>query len=87
MNFKVDENLPHECALEFRRADHATHTVSDEDLSGTGDATLMESCRTEARILVSLDLDFADIRARPPGSHPGIIVLRHPRKTSIVSLR
>ena len=30
----------------------------------------------ELRMLLSLDLGFADIRMYPPGSHPGIIVFR-----------
>jgi predicted nuclease of predicted toxin-antitoxin system len=27
-------------------------------------------------VLVTLDLDFSDVRAYPPGTHPGIVVLR-----------
>src|SRR6266446_2417075 len=34
------------------------------------------SCVLEERILVTLDLDFANVRAYPPGSHAGIVVLR-----------
>ena len=30
----------------------------------------------KGRILVTLDRGFADLRAYPPGSHPGIVVLR-----------
>ena len=33
------------------------------------------------RMLVTLDLDFADIRAYPPGSHRGIWVLRPSEQT------
>jgi predicted nuclease of predicted toxin-antitoxin system len=33
-------------------------------------------CQREGRILVTLDMDFADIRAHPPAEFPGLIVLR-----------
>jgi predicted nuclease of predicted toxin-antitoxin system len=36
----------------------------------------METCDREKRILVTLDIDFSDIRAYPPKDHEGIIVLR-----------
>lgn len=32
-------------------------------------------------MLVTLDLDFADIRQHPPSSHEGIWVLRPPRQS------
>lgn len=42
---------------------------------------MLESCVAEDRILITLDLDFSDIRAYPPGSYPGIWVLRPSRQT------
>ena len=35
----------------------------------------------ENRILITLDLDFSDIRAYPPGTYPGIWVLRPQKQT------
>jgi predicted nuclease of predicted toxin-antitoxin system len=43
---------------------------------GTPDSRLAEVCRGEDRILVTLDLDFANIRSYPPATYPGLIVLR-----------
>ncbi|QNN20943.1 DUF5615 family PIN-like protein [Planctomycetales bacterium ZRK34] len=40
----------------------------------------MQVCQQEGRVLVTLDLDFADIRAYPPESCPGLIVLRLARQ-------
>ena len=39
-------------------------------------------------MLVTLDLDFSNIRAYPPDQHPGIVVLRseHHDKTSVLAL-
>jgi predicted nuclease of predicted toxin-antitoxin system len=76
MRFKIDENLHDEIAAIFIREGHDVHTVRDEGLRGTDDTTLAEHCVRESRVLVTLDLDFADIRIFPPTSHCGIIVLR-----------
>jgi hypothetical protein len=37
---------------------------------------VIEACQTEGRALVTLDVDFADIRAYPPVQYAGLIVLR-----------
>ena len=34
------------------------------------------ACQADARVLFTLDLDFADIRAYPPSEYVGIVVLR-----------
>ena len=76
MRFKTDENLPIEAAVALRAAGHDALTVIDEGLAGYSDHDVCEVCRKEGRILITLDWDFADIRAYPPGDLPGIIVLR-----------
>jgi predicted nuclease of predicted toxin-antitoxin system len=88
LNFKIDENLPIECSEELRQAGFSSETAQEENLSGTEDSLLIEFCKRESRILVTLDLDFADVRAYPPGTHPGIVVLRSASqdKQSLVSL-
>ena len=54
--------------------------LADENLSGSDDETVAARSRSEKRILVTLDLDFANIRAHRPGHHSGIIVLRLKRQ-------
>ena len=76
MKFKVDENLPKEVAELLTQAAHDAVTVNDEGLQGTLDTKLAQICRTEERVLVTLDMGFADIRSYPPQSLPGLIVLR-----------
>jgi predicted nuclease of predicted toxin-antitoxin system len=51
-------------------------TVFDEGLQGAADSTIASHCRTENRILLTLDLGFGDLRKYTPGTHPGIIVFR-----------
>ena len=74
--FKVDENLPDEVARILRDAGYDAVTIGTQKLSGTPDARLADVVLGEGRALVTLDLDFADIRAYPPERYPGIIVLR-----------
>jgi len=76
LKFKIDENLPAECALIFREAGFEAATVAEQKLSGAEDSVLFERCRVEGRVLVTLDLDFANVQAYPPGSHSGIVVVR-----------
>ena len=76
MQFKIDENLHDDIAQLLAKAGHDAKTVHDEGLRGSDDAVLVRHCVAEARVIVTLDLDFADIRAFPPASGAGMIVLR-----------
>lgn len=76
MKFKIDENMPLEVAGLLKDSGHDATTVSEQDLTGTSDANLVAVCLQEARVLVTLDNDFADIRTYPPDKCPGIMVLR-----------
>ena len=81
MNFKIDENMPTSAAELLRQQGHDAHTVFDETLNGGMDQTIAETCRKELRTLITLDMDFSDIRVYPPGNYAGIILLR-PRRQS-----
>jgi len=76
LRFKLDENIPVEAALLLGEAGYDCHTVYDERLAGAPDPEVAAACRAEGRVLATLDLDFSDVRAYPPGSHAGIVVLR-----------
>ena len=76
LRFKIDENVPAEAALVLRAAGHDSLTVADQRLGGSSDEVISTVCMSEARAMITLDLDFADIRRHPPESLPGIIVLR-----------
>lgn len=76
MKFKIDENLPIEYRQILEQAGFDAHTVEDEDLSGRDDEAVIDRSRTESRILLTLDLDFGNIRAYPPESFSGILVFR-----------
>ena len=76
MRFKIDENLRDDVAALLTGHGHDVHTVHTEGLRGAQDSNLAERCRNEACALVTLDLDFSDIRAYPPADFSGLIVLR-----------
>lgn len=76
MKFKIDENLPIEFADLLQNEGYDASTIYSEDLKGAKDPTVITVCQQEQRVLVTLDLDFADIQAYPPQQYVGIIVLR-----------
>jgi predicted nuclease of predicted toxin-antitoxin system len=51
-------------------------TVPDQQMGGRPDPDVAAVCQREHRAVVTLDLDFSDIRAYPPADYAGIIVLR-----------
>jgi predicted nuclease of predicted toxin-antitoxin system len=81
MRFKVDENLPIDVAEILRANNHDAMTIFDQEMVGQPDLKVASVCRAEERALVTLDLDFSDIRTYPPAAHAGIIILR-PRTQS-----
>jgi predicted nuclease of predicted toxin-antitoxin system len=76
LKFKVDENLPKEAAGLLAGAGHDALTIRDQRMVGQPDTDVATVCQQEGRAVVTLDLDFADIRAYPPADYAGIIVLR-----------
>ncbi len=76
MKLKLDENVPRRAAAVLTSGGHDIETVPDEGLAGKSDAAIFAAVREEERMLVTLDRGFADIRRYPPGTHPGVLVLR-----------
>ena len=76
MLLKLDENMPTDLIDLLQAIGHNAQTCLQEGIAGTGDPAISAHATKESRILLTFDLDFADIRAFPPGTHAGIIVLR-----------
>lgn len=76
MKIKLDENLSKAHAEFLQQAGYDCDRVTDEKLSGADDETVWREVCQEERFFITLDLDFADIRQFPPGTHPGILLLR-----------
>lgn len=76
MLFKIDENLPTSLVGLLTERGHDAHHVEDEGLRSQMDPVVAAAAKEEGRILLTLDVEFADIRKHPPGSHPGIVLFR-----------
>jgi predicted nuclease of predicted toxin-antitoxin system len=88
MRFNTDENLPDQVAELLREAGWDSVTIHAQSMVGDSDAKVASVCRAEKRTLVTLDIDFSDIRTYPPSEYSGIVVLR-PRdqaKPTVLSL-
>ena len=59
-------------------AGHDVLDVRDAGLRGQPDMVVQSRAFAEGRVLVAADLDFANALRFPPGSHPGIVILRVP---------
>lgn len=73
---KLDENLGRSHLKLLRGHGYDVETVHGERLSGATDASLWSRVVSEGRFLVTLDLDFSDVRRFQPGTHPGILLVR-----------
>lgn len=76
MKLKLDENLSRHLVAALAALGHDVQTAADEDLLGQPDSQIGTAARQEERLLLTLDVGFADLRRYPPGSHPGIILFR-----------
>ena len=63
MQFKTDENLPLEVTELLRSAGYDAMSVLEQGMGGKSDPYLVDICTEENRVLITLDTDFADIRA------------------------
>jgi predicted nuclease of predicted toxin-antitoxin system len=86
MEFKIDENLPVEAAELLREAGYDAVTVLEQRLGGGSDVDVAAVCRRERRALVTLDMDFSDIRSYPPKDFYGLVVfhLRYLDKSHVL---
>ena len=86
MKVKLDENLG---ALAVRLFDAAGHDVARcgcQHLNGAPNRRVYDACRAEARLLVTLDLDFANPFRFDPAPTAGIAVIRVPTMPGLQDL-
>jgi predicted nuclease of predicted toxin-antitoxin system len=73
---KLDENLGKTHVRFLRELGYEADRVYDQGLSGANDERVWARVCAEGRFLITLDLDFSDVRRYHPGSHPGILLIR-----------
>lgn len=76
MRVKLDENVSASALVPLFEAGVDVNTVADESLVGADDPAVLGAASREGRVVVTMDRGFGDVRAYPPGSHGGIVVLR-----------
>jgi predicted nuclease of predicted toxin-antitoxin system len=76
MHIKVDEDLPPVTAEWLRAKGYEASTVLEQGMSGWKDAALWQVVQAAQHFLLTADKGFADLRANPPGTHAGILLLR-----------
>ncbi len=76
MRLKLDENLGLRHCDRLRSAGRDVDTVYEEQLSGASDARVLDAAVDAQRVLVTLDVDFANPFHFPPERTAGIVVLR-----------
>lgn len=86
MQFKIDENLPYEACRILQNAGYDAVSVLDQQLGGYPDTDIATVCKSESRVLVTLDGDFANILAYPPENFSGIVVIRTENQAKSVVL-
>jgi predicted nuclease of predicted toxin-antitoxin system len=76
MKLKLDENLSRHLKPILAGLGHDVLTAADENLLSRPDTAIARAAKDEKRMLLTLDIEFADLRKYPPGSHPGVILFR-----------
>jgi predicted nuclease of predicted toxin-antitoxin system len=78
MRFLLDANMPRSATVLFASRGHEAVHVGETDLKDAADQRIAERGHAERRVVVTRDLDFADVRRYPPEESPGYLVLRVP---------
>lgn len=55
---------------------HDVDTVPEEELTGRPDSDVWACTQEAERLLITQDMDFADLRRFAPGTHNGILLVR-----------
>jgi len=76
MKFLIDENISPKVAEELRKLGYDAIHVREVRLKGHTDEEIMTFAKNKGRVVLTLDIDFADIRNYPLGTHSGIIRLK-----------
>jgi predicted nuclease of predicted toxin-antitoxin system len=74
----LDANVPRSALALLQRFQHDVEHVRDVGLGQAPDSQIAAQAQASHSVLVTRDLDFANIRNYPPERYPGIVVIRMP---------
>lgn len=75
MKLKLDENLGDLGRNLLMAQGHDMSTVTAHSMSDSPDVALDEACRSEQRVLATLDRDFGEVLRFPPEDSAGTAIL------------
>jgi predicted nuclease of predicted toxin-antitoxin system len=78
MRFLIDANLPRAVIAALERAGHQVEFARDVGLEAAPDEQIAARARESGAVLLTRDMDFADVRRYPPEKYFGIVVVRLP---------
>lgn len=73
---KLDENLPASLQDRLLALGFDVDTARQEGLNGKPDSSILSAAATEDRMIVTQDLDFADLRRADVAASAGVIIVR-----------
>ncbi len=75
MRFLVDANLPRSCLVLLKRFGHSPEHARDIGLGAAPDSQIAAQARASNSVLLTRDLDFANLLSYPPVNYPGMVVM------------
>ena len=78
MRFLIDANMPRSTVALLQEHGHWAAHVANIGLGDSDDHTIAERAKRDGAVLVTRDIDFANILAYPPADYPGLVVMRIP---------
>jgi predicted nuclease of predicted toxin-antitoxin system len=76
MRFFLDAGMPRSAIDAIAQSGHEPEFSRDIGLASASDSQIAAHAKSTGAVLVTRDLDFADIRRYPPDEYHGILVLR-----------
>lgn len=80
---KLDEDLSPLVGEPLTKRGIGWRSVHSQGWSGATDADLFARTAASGEMLMTADKGFEDVRLYPPGTHPGIVLLRPDRDTVV----
>ena len=78
MRFLIDANLPRAVIGVLQALGHQSEFARDIGMAAAPDEQIAAHAVQSGAVLLTRDLDFADVRRYPPAEYFGIVVLRLP---------
>ncbi len=78
MRFFLDTNIPYSALAVFEELKLESAHARDVGLSRAGDREIADYAKKKGNILLTKDLEFANAKLFPFGSHEGLIIMRLP---------